>query len=283
MKIHHLNCGTMQPLAGPLLYAGGQPAFLCCHVLLVEMPEQLVLIDSGVGLADIAASKERLGGAFVQVVRPRLDAAETARSQVEALGFAADDVRDIVLTHLDVDHVGGIADFPRARVHVLATEHAAAHAVESLLEKQRYRRAQWGHGPNWVLHEPDGEAWNGFAAARGLAGMAPDILMIPLAGHTRGHAGIAVDTGDGWLLHAGDAYFHHGQLSAHSSCPLGLAAFQRMMCENNRQRAANVQRLRELALSAQATVEIICAHDPREWQSHTTHATATRRTARSSP
>jgi glyoxylase-like metal-dependent hydrolase (beta-lactamase superfamily II) len=35
---------------------------------------------------------------------------------------------------------------------------------------------------------------------------------VPLAGHTRGHAGVAVRTGDRWLPHAGDAYFSHTQL-----------------------------------------------------------------------
>ncbi|MFD0510570.1 MBL fold metallo-hydrolase [Streptomyces aureus] len=31
------------------------------------------------------------------------------------LGYAVDDVRHIVLTHLDLDHAGGLPDFPRAR------------------------------------------------------------------------------------------------------------------------------------------------------------------------
>ena len=42
------------------------------------------------------------------------------------LGFSPDDVRHIVLTHLDFDHAGGIEDFPNARVHVLAREREAA-------------------------------------------------------------------------------------------------------------------------------------------------------------
>ncbi|MBA2710013.1 MAG: hypothetical protein H0U57_05440 [Tatlockia sp.] len=34
-----------------------------------------------------------------------------------------------------------------------------------------------------------------------------DLLYIPFAGHTPGHAGIAINTESGWILHAGDAYF----------------------------------------------------------------------------
>lgn len=255
----------MTPAMGMLLrdrHAPAGPAHLICHVLLIETEAGLVLVDSGMGLADIAESKARLGGAFLQVVRPALQETETARRQIERLGFEPDDVRHIVLTHLDIDHAGGIADFPKAKVHVLAEEHVAAHAGKSLLEKNRYRAVQWSHSPDWSLHDPDGEPWHGFAAVRGLEGLPPEILMVPLAGHTRGHAGIAVDTGDGWLLHAGDAYFNHGQMHAHPRCPIGLQMFQKMMGVQDRPRRDNVERLRALANDDNADVRVFCAHDP---------------------
>lgn len=270
MRIHHLNCGTMTPAMGALLRAPGVPAesaHLVCHALLIETGQDLVLIDSGMGLADIARAGKRLGGAFLQVVRPALDEAETAYRQTQRLGFDPADVRHIVLTHLDVDHAGGIADFPHARIHVLADEHAAAHAGKSLLEKHRYRTIQWSHGPDWSLHRADGEPWHGFAAARSLTGLPPEILMIPLAGHTRGHAGVAVDTGNGWLLHAGDAYFDHGQMAAHPTCPLGLRMFQRLMAEQDGPRRDNIERLRTLATDDGADVNVFCAHDPADLRS----------------
>lgn len=53
---------------------------------------------------------------------------ETAIRQVERLGYTADDVRHIILTHLDIDHSGGLSDFPAAQVHVLQAEIDAAFA-----------------------------------------------------------------------------------------------------------------------------------------------------------
>jgi len=41
---------------------------------------------------------------------------------------------------------------------------------------------------------------------RALPGARDDVLLIPLPGHSRGHCGVAVKTGEGWLLHCGDAY-----------------------------------------------------------------------------
>lgn len=255
----------MTPLLHQLLQdrqaSAGHPP-LVCHVLLIETAHGLVLVDSGMGLADVANARRRLGPVFPQIVRPLLAEAETAHRQIQRLGFDPNDVRHILLTHLDLDHAGGIADFPQARIHVLAEEHAAAHAGKTLMEKNRYRHIQWSHGPDWALHRADGEPWQGFAAARALHGLPPELLLIPLAGHTRGHAGIAIDTGDGWLLHAGDAYFHHGQMAAHPTCPVGLRAFQRLVAVQDRPRRDNIERLRALSADEHANVRVFCAHDP---------------------
>lgn len=255
----------MRPFGRRLLDGTGrylESGRMVCHCLLIETPDGLVLVDTGFGLDDIAEPHATLPAVFRQVVRPVLDPAETAARQVEAMGFARDDVRHIVLTHLDLDHAGGLRDFPHAQVHVSAAELDAARAPITLNEKQRYRSAQWAHNPAWVEHETTGETWHGFAAVRELKGLPPEILMVPLGGHTRGHAGVAVDTGSGWLLHAGDSYFHRNQM--HGSCPPGLRAFQYVVQADLTTRLANVARLRELARDPDVTV--FSAHDAVEFE-----------------
>ena len=129
MKVHHLNCGTMR-----LRVPGAMP--LVCHVLLVETGDGLVLVDSGFGLSDIADPARRLG--FVRhVVLPALNPDETAVRQVDALGFTPADVRHIVVTHFDLDHVGGLADFPHADVHV-----TVADSTRGLEDLRRHRTGQ---------------------------------------------------------------------------------------------------------------------------------------------
>ena len=137
---------------------------------------------------------------------------QTALHQIRALGFDPADVRDIVLTHLDLDHAGGLIDFPQARVHVYAEELRALQSPRDAAERNRYRTVQFAHDPKWTSYSDTGEPWFGFGAVRQLAGLPDEILLIPLSGHTRGHAGVAVDTGNGWLLNAGDSYFFHGQV-----------------------------------------------------------------------
>lgn len=265
--IHHLNCASMHPIGRFALEHRAQLSQysgLVCHCLLIETEAGLVLVDTGLGQADVAQGRARLGAMFSHIVRPALRAEETARHQVESLGFAAADVRHIVLTHLDVDHAGGLADFPNARVHVLAAEHDAAKARRHIKERDRYRPAQWRRSEDWQRYNGDGESWNGFDAVRALIDVPPEILLVPLTGHTRGHAAIAVRRDDGWLLHAGDAYFHRDEMAARPCCPFGLRLFEAAMAVNNGDRRANQARLRALALGHD-DVRVFCSHDAVEF------------------
>ncbi len=207
--IRHLNCATLRPLGS----FGGRvaPPRIVAHCLLVERADGLTLVDSGFGRDDVARPA-RLGRPFVAALRPDLVEAETAAAQVVALGHRVEDVTDIVLTHLDLDHAGGLPDFPHARIHVYGAELDAA-LRPTFRERARYVAGQWAHGPQWVRHEVAGDDWFGFEAVTALHPSADDdVLLVPLHGHTRGHCGVAVRRpGGGWLLHAGDAYFDAGE------------------------------------------------------------------------
>lgn len=236
---------------------------MVCHCLLVEGARELVLIDAGIGLQDIE-HPERLGRGFRPMARPTLDPAMTAVAQIKRLGFSPSDVGHIVLTHLDLDHAGGLADFPRAKVHVYDLELEAALNPLTMGEKNRYRAAQWEHGVDWVRHTVHGERWQGFDGVRLAIENETEILLVPLTGHTRGHAGVAVDDGDRWLLHCGDAYFNRAEVELNAGAgPLGLALLRNVVAHNNKVRRSNVSRLRVLA-DGTPDLTIFSAHDPAE-------------------
>ena len=94
---------------------------MVCHVLLVETDNGLVLIDTGFGSKDCGDPAQRVGPSRY-LIRPVLQREESAVTQVERLGFRRDDVRHIVITHFDCDHIGGISEFPEAQIHVTAAE-----------------------------------------------------------------------------------------------------------------------------------------------------------------
>ncbi|MFN7954573.1 MAG: MBL fold metallo-hydrolase [bacterium] len=263
MRIHHLDCGSMCPrVPGALLNPEGR---MVCHCLVVETSDGLVLVDTGLGLEDVARPRERLGGIFLSLVGPVLDAETTAARQIERLGYARRDVRHIVPTHLDLDHAGGLSDFPEAAVHVHDLELAAATAPQTFLERERYRSIQWAHGPRWDRRKLEGERWFGFEAVRAIPGLADEVLIVPTVGHTRGHSAIAVRSEGGWLLHCGDAYFFRGEMDPdRRRCSLGLEVFQRMVQVDGEARMRNQERLRTLAREHASEVRVFSAHDPFE-------------------
>lgn len=271
MRIHHLNCGTFCPVGKRMMNGHGglaERGRLVCHCLLVESNDGLILVDTGIGFRDIADPEGALPGALWQALnQAQLDPEETAVRHVRRLGFKPTDVRHIILTHLDFDHAGGLADFPHAQVHVYRVELQAALARMTPRERMRYAPDQFGHRPDWRIHDRNesdlGERWYGFESVRAIADVGTDLLLIPLAGHSRGHCGVAVLTPQGWLLHAGDAAFFHGELEGpRRVCPPGLRAYQNVFQFDRDQRLRNQRRLQALGNDPRANVKILCSHDP---------------------
>lgn len=264
MRIHHLNCGTLCPRGARLINGKGglfERGKSICHCLLIEADGGLVLLDTGFGAEDVRNPKQ-LGPVFA-LMNPQTTIEETALEQVKSLGFDPADVRQIVTTHLDPDHSGGLSDFPQAEVHVYGRELDAA-LDPSLRDRPRYLGVHWKHNPRWVRHDAEGDDWFGFEGVKILPDLGTEVLMVPLIGHTLGHTGIAIKRNDDWLLHCGDAYFHHNEIATPPSCPPGLRFFQNLNNADRRQRLANQERLRELASRHGDEVRLVCSHDPDE-------------------
>lgn len=262
-KIHHLNCATMCPYNARLMSGAGgwtEPAQMVAHVLAIESGQGLVLVDTGLGVAD-CSNPARTGAFFRHVVRPAYRVADTAVERLKGLGFSPTDVSDIVLTHLDVDHAGGLGDFPRAEVHVFEAELDAA-LNPGVRERLRYIPEQWAHGPRWKSYSTGGDSWFGFDSVRAVEGADAEIAIVPLVGHTRGHSAIAVRDGEGWLLHCGDGYFHHGEIATPPTGPVGLKIFQALTEIDGKTRRRNQGRLRELAANHGDEIDLFCSHDP---------------------
>lgn len=252
MRVHHLNCGSMEPLTSHLV----------THVLVLETRSGLVLVDSGYGTQDFLDPGRRIGF-FRHLAKPVMRPEECAVNQLREIGLDPADVRHIVLTHMDFDHAGGIADFPDAQIHVTSAEALAALTPPTLKERIRYNSAQFSHGPKVVEHAPFGEKWKGFAAATPLTEIDEGIVLVSLPGHSRGHACVAVDDGERWVLHVGDAVDTRAELEGRpQDAPLPVRLQAYINAYDLDQYLANQQRLTELWRRGDEDLIIVCAHDP---------------------
>jgi glyoxylase-like metal-dependent hydrolase (beta-lactamase superfamily II) len=263
MKVHHLNCGSMCPWASRV-FPSIFPKEVACHCLLIETDAGLILVDTGLGSLDFD-STNRLGP-MSHLLGISGDRNEAAINQIKKLGFSPNDVRHIIPTHLDLDHAGGIIDFPNAQIHTLAREHRAAMSRKSYKDRERYRSCHWSADTKWLIHDENyGEPWFGFNAVREIAGVPPEVLIIPLFGHTQGHFGVAVQVGSRWLLHAGDSYYDHRELTLAEQPLVGWRLFQAVVHDDHMQAMRNQRRLRELS-HQNNDVDVFCAHDPTEFR-----------------
>ena len=230
------------------------------YCLLIETVDGLLLVDTGFGTADYE-DPSLLMRAFMAWMDVPGRMEETAVHQVEALGYSAGDVRHIVLTHLHLDHAGGLRDFPAAQVHVHRAEVEAINDPRGLMARF-YDARQWSHGPDWVLHDRADSDWYGFPSIGVAQDLPLDVRLIPLPGHSCGHCGVAVAVKDGWLLHCGDAAspFHprsdlHGlDRSAYAMAWLPGWLARRAL-------GPHVDGLRALLRRHSKEVEVISSHD----------------------
>jgi glyoxylase-like metal-dependent hydrolase (beta-lactamase superfamily II) len=269
MRIHHLNCGTINVPAGAALIGTGgffTPARGVTHCILAETDDGLLLVDTGWGTGACLTPTFPMRLMLV-MSGTRCDLEEMALRQVERLGHSAGDVKHIALTHFHFDHAGGLPDFPRARVHVYREEYEAITQPRDMYERYPYRPEHWAHGPDWVVHDLAEEGWFGFDCTP-LVELGPvAFCLVPLTGHTRGHSGIALRVGDQWILHCGDAYTYHKDVDPHDPQPPPYQrTLRRFLNLNRAMRPIGIHspRLRALLRQHGDRVQLTCSHDPVE-------------------
>jgi glyoxylase-like metal-dependent hydrolase (beta-lactamase superfamily II) len=248
VNIHHINCGSLQRDPDSLK--------VLCHCLLLEDVNGLALIDTGIGIQDILYPLERIGEAIINQAGFNFDCMDTAVSKLNKLGFSVEDVKHCILSHLDPDHIGGLADFPQATVHLSAIE------LQIFLEGDpRYCPQQLAHRPIFKVYPNFEESWFGLAAKRVNLNFESAVYLVFLPGHTLGHCGIAIQQKDKWLFYVGDAYYLRDELFITDHPVNELAA---LMAMDNELRIESLKNLRILIQKHGEEIEIFGYHDPSE-------------------
>lgn len=257
IEIEHATFGLMGPLAHTSTKS------MSIHCVIFHIGDRVILLDTGFGTQEMDDPQKLLGADALFKLGILIDPRLTALHRLQARGIEPDQVTDIVVTHLDNDHVGGLHDFPNATVHVAAEELAA---YDSTQQRGPYMPYQVSHQTRFKTYGPTGERWFGLPARTLDLPEVLDAKLIPLHGHTAGHCGVAYRENGKWSLHAGDSYFDHKvNFLAHApGLPLEIA-FQ----TDYANRVATLAKLRELRLAHSDEIQMFCTHDQSEYISWT--------------
>jgi len=269
MEIHHLNCGTMRPFGFPSEDGTGgffKRGYGVVHCLLIDTGEGLVLVDTGWGRRDCTNPSPAVRQ-FTDIIGCLRTLDETAFRQIEALGYDPADVKHIFLTHMHLDHAGGLPDFPSAAVHIFAAEMEACQHPRTLVEWRAYRPEHRAHNPRWQSHRLQGDQWFGLDCTPPVRMGAAEFVMVPFTGHTRGHCGVAMRVGNRWLLHCGDVYGYYRQVDPKQPYryPNGKL-MERMVTTGFKVPRRHWVSLRNLLRGRGDQIQAFCAHDAHEFE-----------------
>ena len=203
IKIHILPCGSTivdealpfsNKSRNPFAFTGilrGKKHKISVPVTayLIEHPKGLVLVDTGWDTA-IRENARRYEGFFNYFASPGfLPEGEGIVDQLASLGYRTSDIDYCLLTHMDVDHAGGIGHVRDVK-HVMCSEAEWAAANKN---NPRYLRRLW-RGMN-IETFPDRE-YDLFEDGT--------VVTFPLHGHSAGMTGIKVSNSTEYVIIAGD-------------------------------------------------------------------------------
>lgn len=162
----------------------GSPRVEPCLGYLVEHPDGLLLVDTGMG-------SEPGVDAHYRPHRVPLTAA------LKVAGTAPEDIRHIVNCHLHFDHSGGNPELPGRPIWTQRQELETARTVED-------------HTLPWLIDSPGAV----YEELDGEAEILPGVVIVPTPGHTTGHQSLVVRRNDGTVIVAGQSHDHAAGFTA---------------------------------------------------------------------
>ena len=269
MKIHVLHCGYIRiakdladnggrfstDIARAMLVPDRDRVTLPVSVYLIEHRSGIYLVDAGwcreispAGVYDAKAVSALLPKHLAALYHPYVPHGMSVREQLDARGIKPEDIRAVLVTHFDADHVAGLLSLSGAQRIIVPEDEAywsvrtkyRMRQVRKLWETVSYERMFYRGCPLGPVKRAIDVSGDG------------SIMMVSLPGHTDGQAGVMVRDGAKYVLLAADA-----AVSSHNwetMRPAGLGADAELQKKTLRWISE--------AASDPDCVRVLCSHDP---------------------
>ena len=184
---------------------------------LIEHPQRgPILFDTGYTPRFYDETRRFPYSLYARLTPTYVEPADTAHHQLHTRGIAPDDIRYVILSHFHADHIGGVADFPRAQYLYLEEAYQAVQGKKGMQAVRAGFLAGLLPADFEQRSEPLGTArWVVLPASYAPFEQGVDVLgdgsllAVPLPGHAHGQMGLFLTT-EAWgpMLLAADACWH---------------------------------------------------------------------------
>lgn len=205
MKLHALHVGdevvdlaNFDPLGDDVGTKVRTPYF----AYLIEHERGPVLFDTGVHRRHTGAYDPDRGDPPPDGAKIIVREGEDLAGRLAQLGVAPGDIDHVVLSHLHIDHAGGIEQFPDATFHVQRRELEFAH-WPPVYQRGFYVKPDFDLPVRW--HELTGET-DVFGDGR--------IILFPTPGHSAGHQSMLVHLDGAAVILVADASYSPETMAA---------------------------------------------------------------------
>jgi N-acyl homoserine lactone hydrolase len=212
----------------------------------IEHRDGVILVDTGASSA--VKRLPRWHPYFRLSVRFDIEPEQELGPQLRAMGLGSTDVKRIELTHLHIDHDGGLATFPTSEILVSPGEFARASGIAGRIRGYLSERWPKDFDPKPLVL--DGGPYGPFQRSRRLTADGA-IVAVATPGHTPDHLSVIVEDGDIVLFIAGDASYSEATM---------LSGAIDGVSEDEGKASATLAAIRALA-EARPTI-YLPAHDP---------------------
>lgn len=167
---------------------------------LIQHPKGNVLYDTGMAL-EVARDKKKHWGDVVNAYDPQMTEENFCVNALEKVGIRPQDIDFVIQSHLHLDHAGGMACFPKAKVIVQSEELRWAYAP-MWFQNAAYIRDDINKPVNWmILHGYEDDNYDLFGDGSIRIWFSP--------GHTPGHQNVVLKTEkSGTIVLTGDSCYN---------------------------------------------------------------------------
>jgi glyoxylase-like metal-dependent hydrolase (beta-lactamase superfamily II) len=178
--------------------------WLPIYAWVIDHPDGIIVVDTGQG-AHLLETGKSLHPYIRWEAGFRIDREAEIGPQLRALGIGPRDVKRVVLTHLHMDHDGGLKHFPHSEILVAPGELRSASGWAGRV--RGYLPNRW---PSWFDPAPihlTPEPFGPFAASVRLT-RAGDVVAVATPGHTASHISVLVQDEETTFFLAGDTSYN---------------------------------------------------------------------------